>query len=78
VRPVPLLASLVLLAACRNSPSEEARKLQQTQQSWEATARLTKEMLQRGAVPAEYARQTLDAATQELEKTRQKAEQLSQ
>jgi hypothetical protein len=29
-------------------------------------------------VPAEYARQTLDAAGQELEKTRQKAEQLSQ
>jgi hypothetical protein len=78
VRPALLLGSLVLLAACRNSPSEEARKLHQTQQSWEATARLTKEMLQRGAVPAEYARQTLNAARQELEKTRQKAERLSQ
>ena len=73
-----LLASLTLLAACRGSPSEQARKLHQTQQSWEATARLTKELLQRGAVPAEYARQTLDAARQELEKTRQKAEKLPQ
>jgi uncharacterized lipoprotein YmbA len=78
VRPALLLGSLVLLAACSGSPSEQARKLHQTQQSWEATERLTKEMLQRGAVPAEYARQTLDAARQELEKTRQKAEQLSQ
>lgn len=78
MRPVPLLASLVLLAACSGSPSEQARKLHQTRQSWEATARLATELLRRGAVPAEYARQTLDAAGQELEKTRQKAEQLSQ
>jgi hypothetical protein len=78
VSPALLLASLVLLAACSGSPSEQARKLHQTQRSWEATARLTKEMLQRGAVPAEYARQTLDAASEELEKTRQQAEQLSQ
>jgi hypothetical protein len=78
VSPAPLLASLVLLAACSGSPSAQAGKLHQTRQSWEATARLTKEMLQRGAVPAEYARQMLDAARQELEKTREKAEQLSQ
>jgi hypothetical protein len=77
VSPVPLLASLVLLTACRGSPSEQARKLHQTQQSWETTARLTNELLQRGAVPAKYARQTLDAARQELERTRQKAEKLS-
>ena len=76
--PALLLASLVLLAACSGSPGEQARKLHQTRQSWEATARLTTELLRRGAVPAEYARQTLDAAGQELEKTRQKAEQLSQ
>ena len=78
MRPVPLLASLVLLAACSGSPSEQARKLHQTKQSWESTVRLTTELSQKGAVPAEYARQTLDAAGQELEKTRQKAEQLSQ
>ena len=76
--PSLLLALLVLLAACSGSPSEQARKLHQTQQSWEATERLTKEMLQRGAVPAKYAWQTLDAARQELEKTRQKAEKLPQ
>ena len=73
-----LLASLVSLAACTDSPSEQARKLHQTQQSWEATARLTTELLHSGAVPAKYARQTLDAARQGLEKTRQKAEKLSQ
>jgi hypothetical protein len=78
VTPALLLASLVLLAACRASPSEQARKLRQTQESWEATARLTTELSQRGAVPAKYARQTLNAAGQELEKTRRKAERLSQ
>ena len=76
--PALLLASLVLLAATRGSPSEQTRKLRQTQQSWEATARLTTELSQSGAVPAKYARQTLDAARQELEKTRRKAERLSQ
>jgi hypothetical protein len=75
---VPFLTSLVLLAACRDSPSEQARKLHQTRQSWEATARLTTGLLHSGAVPAKYARQTLDAASEELEKTRQKAETLSQ
>jgi hypothetical protein len=78
VSPALLLVSLVLLAACRGSPREQARKLNQTQKSWEATARLTTELLQRNAVPAKYARQTLEAATQELEKSRQKAEKLSQ
>ena len=65
-------------AAVAQNLSEQARKLHQTQRSWEATARLTTELLRGGAVPAEYARQTLDAARQELEKTRQKAKQLSQ
>jgi len=78
VRPAPLLVSLVFLAACSSSPSEQTRKLHQTQQSWEATVRLTTELSQRGAVPAEYARQTLDAARQELEKARRKAERLFQ
>jgi hypothetical protein len=78
VRPVLLLASLVLLAACSGSPSEQTRKLYRTQQSWEATVRLTTELSQRGAVPAKYTRQTLDAARQELEKARRKAERLSQ
>jgi hypothetical protein len=73
-----LAASLVLLAACRGSPSEQARKLHQSQQSWEATVRLTAELRNKRAVPAEYARQTLDAARQELEKAHRKDEKLSQ
>ena len=78
MRPALLLASLVWLAACSGSRSEQTRKLHRTQQSWEATVRLTTELSQRGAVPAKYARQTLDASRQELEKARRKAERLSQ
>ena len=78
MRPVLLLVSLVVLAACSSSPTEQTRKLHQTKQSWESTVRLTTELSQKGAVPAEYARQTLDAARQELEKARRKAESLSQ
>jgi exonuclease VII small subunit len=73
-----LAASLVLLTACRASPHEQIDKLSQTQRSWEETTRLTTELWQRGAVPAEYARQTLDAARQELDKARRSVEQLSQ
>jgi hypothetical protein len=74
---VCLAISLALIAAC-GSKEDQARKLRQTEQSWEATARLTTELRQRGAVPAEYARQTLAAAEQELQKTRQKAAHLSE
>jgi hypothetical protein len=67
-----------MLAACKGSPNEQADKLRHTQQSWERTARLTTELWQRGAVPSEYARQTLDAAREELDKARRSAEKLSQ
>jgi exonuclease VII small subunit len=73
-----LLTALVVLSACGGSPSDQARKLQETQASWDATVQLTSDLWHRGAVPSEYAHQTLDAAEQELEKTRQKAEKLSQ
>jgi hypothetical protein len=73
-----LVSSLLLLGACRGSPSDQARKLHQTQRSWEAMARLTAELRQKGAVPAEYARQTLDAAKQELDKARREEQKLSQ
>jgi hypothetical protein len=66
------------LAACRGSPGEQARKLQQSKRSWEMTAGLAAELRQRGAVPEVYARQTLDAAKEELEKTRQKIAKLSE
>jgi hypothetical protein len=73
-----LAASLVLLTACRASPHEQIDKLFQTERSWEETARLTTELWQRGAVPAEYARQTLAAAREELDQARRSVERLSQ
>jgi hypothetical protein len=73
-----LAASLLLLAACSGSPSDQADKLRQTQQSWERTARLTTELWQQGALPAAYARQALDAARQELDKASHDAGRLSQ
>lgn len=71
-----LLTSLVPLAGC-SSAEQKFEEINRTAQSWEATARLTRTLWDRGAVPAEYARQTLDAAARELEKTRRKTEQLS-
>jgi hypothetical protein len=77
VTPARLAAALVLLTACGGSPSEQARKLHETSQSWEATTRLATELWQHGAVPATYARQTLEVAQEELDKARQKAAKLS-
>jgi hypothetical protein len=76
--PILLSILLMLAAGCSGSKGDQARKLQQTRQSWEATVQLTTELWRKGALPAEYARQTLDAAGKELEKTRRKAEKLSQ
>ena len=73
-----LVAVLLVLVACGGSPNEQVRKLHETQQSWDETTRLTTELWRSGAVPAIYARQTLEAASQELEKVRRKLEQLSQ
>lgn len=78
MRPALLAASLGLLAACNSSPNEQVRKLQQNQKSWEATAQVTAALRKRGAVPEEFARQTLEAAKEELEKNHKKLEQLSQ
>jgi hypothetical protein len=68
-----LVAAVVWLVACKDSPGEQARKLRDTQHSWAATARLMTELQRRGAVPKRYARQALDVARQELDKTRQEA-----
>jgi hypothetical protein len=57
------------LLACGDSAESKARELQQTQKSWKATVQLTAELRQRGAVPSNYARQTMDAAQDELEKS---------
>jgi putative membrane protein len=67
----------LLLVACQGSPDEQARKLQQSKESWQTTAQMTRELRQAGAVPAVYARQTLQAAKEELEKNRKKSERLS-
>jgi putative membrane protein len=72
-----VLHGSLLLAACKGSPSEQAQHLQQSQQSWQATVQTTTELRQRGAVPEVYARQTVEAAKEELEKNRKKSEQLS-
>jgi putative membrane protein len=66
----------LLLAGCAGSPKEAARKLQQTQASWEATVRLSGELRQRNMVPERYARQTIDVAKEELETIGRKREQL--
>jgi outer membrane biogenesis lipoprotein LolB len=70
--------SLLLLAACGGSAKEQARKLHQTEESWKATTRLTTELWKQGAIPAEYARQTLEAAAQGLAEARASAAKLSQ
>jgi hypothetical protein len=72
-----VLALSLGLFACGGSAESKARELQQTRESWNATVQLTAELQRRGAVPSNYARQTLDAAQQELEKTRHKAQELS-
>jgi hypothetical protein len=66
------------LLACGDSAESKARELEQTQKSWNATVHLTTELRQRGAVPSDYARQTMDAAQEELEKSRRKARGRSQ
>jgi putative membrane protein len=77
VRPVALVLLLALMA-CGGSKPEQFRKLAQQDSSWQATIRLTTQLEQRGALPAEFSRQTLEAAEQELRQTQQKAHQLSE
>jgi hypothetical protein len=67
-----------LLAACGSSPAEQARKIKETEESWQATVRLTAELRGRYAVPEVYARQTRDAAEAELAKAHKKRQQLGQ
>jgi hypothetical protein len=73
-----LTASLLLLVACSGSPSEQTARLRQKQQSWESTQRLTTQLSQKGALPAEYVGQALEAVRQGLDKARRDAAKLSQ
>jgi predicted PurR-regulated permease PerM len=72
-----LLMALVPVAAC-SSRQQKLQELNRTAHSWEATARLTKELWEKGAVSAGYAQQTIAATAGELEKTRRRSEKLSQ
>lgn len=55
------LMALMGLAAC-SSPEDKIEQATRTVRSWEATARLTSQALEEGAVPRVYGKQVLDAA----------------
>lgn len=74
---IPLLF-LAAAAGCGGSKESRAKELEQKRASWEATARLTRELSARGALPSEYSRQVLQKASQNLEKISRQASQLSQ
>jgi hypothetical protein len=74
-RAVVLLTSPFLTATlvfgC-SSAQHQAEEKNRTVRSWEATIQLTRELRDRGVVPAEYAEQTTAAAEKELEKVHRK------
>lgn len=73
-----LLLFLGWVVGCAGSRQDQARKLDQQRASWEATARLTDELSERGAVPPVYRRQVLQKSAENLQKIRQQKNQLSQ
>jgi hypothetical protein len=72
-----LIAS-ALLVSCHSSPEKKQEKLRQEQKSWEATAQLTGDLSQRGAVPEVYRLQVMKKSSENLEKIRRQEQQLSQ
>jgi hypothetical protein len=72
-RPPILLVILLALTACKQSPEEQQQQLQKTETSWQATTELTRELHSAGALTDVYARQTQEAARQELDKARRQA-----
>ena len=75
---VPLTAYLLFVTACHSSPEKEQEKLRQELKSWDATARLARELSERGALPAVYLRQISEAIAQGKQKVRQQAAKSSQ
>ena len=73
-----LLTFLSFLTACRASPQKELEQIQQQVASWDATAQLTSELAQRGALPSVYVRQVSEAVEQGKQKARQQAAKGSQ
>jgi acyl-CoA reductase-like NAD-dependent aldehyde dehydrogenase len=61
-RAAPLAALLAALFGCGPSPARKNDLARRTVHSWTATARRTRDALERGAVPQVYARQVVDAA----------------
>ena len=70
---LPLVLALVFLPACGGSAQRQAEELQQQVASWEATARLTRELAQERALPEQYTRQVLEAVQEGLDKARKQA-----
>ena len=67
------LLILTLLASCSGKTSaEDMDKETQSVSSWVATANLVVDAWMRGAVPNKYAEQTLERATEELRKEKEK------
>jgi hypothetical protein len=78
----PLTSYILLLTlfslACHSSSEQKQKKLRQERASWEATARLTDELSERGALPAVYRRQVMEKSSENLHEIRQQEQQLSQ
>jgi hypothetical protein len=66
---------LTLLAACHQSSQSQQEKLRQQQASWEATAQLTGELAQQGALPEVYIRQVKQVVEQGKREVQQQADQ---
>jgi hypothetical protein len=78
MRAVAPVLFLELMAGCQGSKGDQARKLDQERASWEATVQLTRELSGRGALPAQYSRQVMQKSSENLDKIRKQAAQLSQ
>jgi len=72
-REILLAISFALLAGCHSSPQKEQEKLRQELTSWDATAQLTRELSDRGALPRVYVRQVSEAVEQGKQKLQQQA-----
>lgn len=78
MKTVSVLFCLGVVAGCKGSKEDQARKLNQKRASWDATVQLTEELSGRGALPAEYRRQVLEKSAKGLQKVRTQEAQLSQ
>ena len=73
-----LVISVLLHAGCHSSPEKKLQKARQELTSWDATAQLTRELSQRGALPQVYVHQVSEAVEQGRKQARQQAAKASQ